>query len=185
MKIETEITQEMLDGMSRDEVAALNHEMEADLEKNYGNSMRKLVLKDLEGKERLEELIGVLKTDDHLTLDLNGIAVRIQRTLTKKQKRNVINSDKIRKDMTAEELEEVQYNFLAEICLDEPFNRRESWEKIDDETGKVLEIWTQANVILMEEIKSMRGFRSGRGPSPSGDGGPDRGTEEPPRTKQL
>lgn len=180
-----EITEERLRDMSLEEVEALSKEMESDLMGFYDNSMKALVLKDLEEKERLDELIGSLKTDDFMTMDLRGIPVRIQRTLTRSQKRELMNLGKKQEEVPWEEFEQEMYRFLAEISLDAPFTRKESWEKVDKETGEILSIYMHAVEILAGEIEAMRGFRRGKGPSSRGDVNNSRRPGEPEKVEQL
>lgn len=183
MEIVSDITQEDLNKMSLDDLEALNTDMEGDLKEYYDNSMKKMVLKALEDKERLDELIGKLKVDDFLVVDLKGIEVKIQRTLTRAQRREVMKAEK--EELTEEESEEIMCGFLAEICLEEPFNRKESWEEVDKETGKVLEIYVMANDILMEEMEAVRGFRNEGGPGPGRDAPPVGGPKKPAEIKQI
>lgn len=164
-KIREEITQEKLDNMSLEQVEALNKQMESELKEMYDVAQRNLVLKSLEGKERLHELIGKLKVDNFLMLDVCGVPIKIQRTLREDQRTNLFGLEDKKDKISAVDFGEELRNFMADICLEEPFNSVEAWELLDKETGEIMSIFLHATTTLVEEIKDTHRFRRERRPN--------------------
>jgi len=119
-----------------------------------------------------------------LTLEHNGITIRIRSALpaparrdalalarkykgidVAKLKRGQVNMVDLPDDFIEESLAQL-YKSLAALCIDAPYNNPESWKYYDEKTGEAELIYQKAEAVMEEAHKAAISFRKeSAGPS--------------------
>lgn len=84
----------------------------------------------------------------------------LRRTVTQLKQIATGNVHEDDDDVLLDRSEQLFYQFLARMCLDEPFNSTSAWEYIDDQTGSVPNIAVQIIQLVTEDEAKVAEFRS-------------------------
>jgi hypothetical protein len=125
------------------------------IEDSYQEFTRKKELATLEHRDRLDNLLRNLNSEDLLELDVAGVKIPIKRALDARLKRM----------MATIETEQDGYEFMAAICKEAPENNPLYWQTVDEETGRVAEIAARAVKLMEDEAFNAAGFRPARRPA--------------------
>lgn len=71
--------------------------------------------------------------------------------------------DKIKDDKeynTLGKVEETTYRLLATMCIEEPWNKTETWSIVDDGTGVALDFLTKVYEAAQDSTKAIKTFRT-------------------------
>ena len=116
-----------------------------------------LVGDDIKGNEQVKSLLTSAK-NSFKVVTIHDFELKIRPTLSRKMRREI---EEIQKKGTTDvaESENDMYRLISEMCLEDPFNKPETWMYIDEETG----IATEAIVKIYEEAlnteKQIKKFR--------------------------
>lgn len=117
--------------------------------------------------EAVEQLIFKIK-GKHLTFTYEGTDIRIKGSVPHSVKEKAFELKQRRKELEedgAESLDEVlrpTYEILADICLDDPWNKESTWEHLEKETGASDVILGKILEHITESDKDIGKFRKKR-----------------------
>lgn len=112
--------------------------------------------KMLESDERVRKMILSSK-ERYKIVTIGETDVRIRPTIPRDVRRQI---EKITKsDSSVEDSEVLMYELISRMCLDDPFDKADTWEFVDNETGTAMTILAdiyRAALDTEAEIKSFR-----------------------------
>jgi hypothetical protein len=124
----------------------------------------------------MQELIRSSQ-EKFLTLEYNGVKIRIRPALPAKARTDILKLARKYKSVDVEKLRNEQasiadlpegfledsvqqlYQSLAALCLDTPYNQPESWRYFDDQTGQAELVYQIAEEMIKEAHQSAISFR--------------------------
>lgn len=132
-------------------------------------------------KERMEKFAGMQalirsSSEKFLTLEHNGIKIRIRPALPATARSGILKLARKYKDVDVEQLKDEQagitnlpdgffedsieqlYKSLAAFCLDEPYTNPEAWRYFDEMTGEAELIYKKIEVLVEEAHKTAISF---------------------------
>ena len=112
--------------------------------------------KMLEADERVRKMILSSK-ERYKIVKIGETDVRIRPTIPRDVRRQI---EKITKsDSSVEESEVLMYSLIARMCLDDPFDKSDTWEYIDNETGQAMEFLAMIYKEALSTESEIRDFR--------------------------
>jgi hypothetical protein len=116
-----------------------------------------MTLDKLKANEDVAKLISssMAKSD---TIEVGGVKIRFKSFLDRKMRHQLSNVQKTVGDDFVK-TENVMYDTLASLCLDDPFNKRETWVYIEDSGGDVSGILRQMMETITENVTNVKDFR--------------------------
>jgi hypothetical protein len=90
-------------------------------------------------------------------IEVYGVKLKVLPTIPRKLRHELAKFDKIQDDL--ESTEQHIYYIMSQICVEEPFNRPEAWEYLDEKGGMVPEIMKEAFNLAYDVEKKIKNFR--------------------------
>jgi len=113
----------------------------------------------LDKNEKIKELIA---SANHAfsTISLEGVDLRIKKYMPKKIRHRMLKLAKKYEDVERiDEAEDELYALVASMCIDDPFNKKESWLYLDNETGCIQEVVIKIANEVSKTDKDIKSFR--------------------------
>lgn len=112
--------------------------------------------KMLEADERVRKMILSSK-ERYKIVTIGETDVRIRPTIPRDVRRQI---EKITKsDSSVEDSEVLMYELISRMCLDDPFDKPDTWEYIDNETGQAMEFLAMIYKEALSTESEIRDFR--------------------------
>lgn len=112
--------------------------------------------KMLEADERVRKMILSSK-ERYKIVTIGETDVRIRPTIPRDVRRQI---EKITKsDSSVEDSEVLMYELISRMCLDDPFDKPDTWEYIDNETGQAMEFLALIYKEALSTESEIRDFR--------------------------
>jgi len=126
------------------DVQELNQKLTAERQKllEQDENVRKMILSS---KERYK-IVRIGETD-----------VRIRPTIPRDVRRQIEVITK--SDSSVEESEVLMYSLIARMCLDDPFDKADTWEFIDNSTGEAMSFLSEIYKEALNTESEIRNFR--------------------------
>lgn len=115
-----------------------------------------MVERDSEIHSEIKALLTIFKTVPK-EIEIFGIKLKVLPTIPRKLRKEIAKFESISDDMEATELH--TYTILSKVCTDEPFNKPETWEYLDEKTGMVPELMRTIFNEAYEVEKKLKKFR--------------------------
>jgi len=92
------------------------------------------------------------------TININGVEIRFQSFISRPKRRQLSKVTTLKSD-TIESAEEVIYNTLALMCLDDPYNKPLTWKYIEAQGGDASEYLAKIMTKIKARAAQMRSFQ--------------------------
>ena len=112
--------------------------------------------KILEEDEKIRKMITSSK-ERYKVVNIGETEVRIKPTIPRDVRREIERITK--SDSSVEESENLMYELIAKMCLDDPFNKADTWEYIDNETGQCMEFLASIYKEALSTEAQIKNFR--------------------------
>lgn len=116
-----------------------------------------MTLDKLKVNEDVSKLISSSKAKSN-TVEVGGVKIRFKSFLDRKLRHQLHGMQQTVGDDFIK-TESVMYEILAALCLDEPFNKKETWVFIEDSGGDVSGILRQIMETIAENVTNVKDFR--------------------------
>lgn len=118
--------------------------------------MDEVIEKEAEANAEIKALLTTFKTVPK-EIEVYGIKLKVLPTIPRKLRKEISKFESIADDVEATELH--TYSILSKICTDDPFNKPETWEYLDEKTGMVPELMRTIFNEAYEVEKKLKKFR--------------------------
>ena len=112
--------------------------------------------KILEEDEKIRKMITSSK-ERYKVVNIGETEVRIKPTIPRDVRREIERITK--SDSSVEESERLMYDLIAKMCRDDPFNKADTWEYIDNETGRCMEFLANIYKEALSTEAQIKNFR--------------------------
>lgn len=92
------------------------------------------------------------------TININGVEIRFQSFISRQKRRQLSKVSTLKSD-TIEDAEEIIYNTLALMCLDDPYNKPLTWKYVEAQGGDASEYLSKIMVKIKARATQMRSFQ--------------------------
>lgn len=116
-----------------------------------------MTLDKLKANEDVAKLISSSKAKSD-TIEVGGVKIRFKSFLDRRMRHQLSTVQKTVGDDFIK-TENVMYDTLASLCLDEPFNKKETWVFIEDSGGDVSGILRKMMETITENVTNVKDFR--------------------------
>ena len=131
---------------------------ETELEQQMDDKIQKM----LDNNLQVQQLITDKKKETQ-TITYGPLTLKVKAIIDRKMRRTLVRAQTAITGKEGEEQvevgEEQLYGLLANLCIDEPFTHPSAWRSIDDQTGKVPDIFWHVMNKLMETDDKIKKFR--------------------------
>jgi hypothetical protein len=112
--------------------------------------------KMLESDERVRKMILSSK-ERYKVVTIGETEVRIRPTIPRDVRRQI---EKITKsDSSVEDSEVLMYELISRMCLDDPFDKADTWEFVDNETGECMSFLADIYKAALDTEANIKSFR--------------------------
>lgn len=118
--------------------------------------MDEVIEKEAEANAEIKALLTTFKTVPK-EIEVFGIKLKVLPTIPRKLRKEISKFESITDDMEA--TEQHTYTILSKVCTDDPFNKPETWEYLDEKTGMVPELMRTIFNEAYEVEKKLKKFR--------------------------
>jgi hypothetical protein len=118
--------------------------------------MDEVIEKEAEANAEIKALLTTFKTVPK-EIEVFGIKLKVLPTIPRKLRKEISKFESIADDMEA--TEQHTYTILSKVCTDDPFNKPETWEYLDEKTGMVPELMRTIFNEAYEVEKKLKKFR--------------------------
>ena len=118
--------------------------------------MDEVIEKEAEANAEIKALLTTFKTVPK-EIEVFGIKLKVIPTIPRKLRKEISKFESISDDMEA--TEQHTYTILSKVCTDDPFNKPETWEYLDEKTGMVPELMRTIFNEAYEVEKKLKKFR--------------------------
>lgn len=115
-----------------------------------------LLEKEAEANQEIKTLLLTYKTIPK-EIEVSGIKLKVLATIPRKLRREISKFEGMADDVDA--TEQHTYLILSKVCTDDPFNKPETWEYLDEKTGMVPELMRKIFNEAYEVEKKLKKFR--------------------------
>jgi hypothetical protein len=110
----------------------------------------------LEQDETIRKMVLSAK-DRYKIVKIGETEIRIRPTIPRDVRKEI---EKITKsDSGVEESEHLMYDLISKMCLDDPFDKADTWEYIDNETGSVMSFLADVYRTALDTEAAIKSFR--------------------------
>jgi hypothetical protein len=117
-----------------------------------------IVANEVAEKEQIRTFL-ITNKGKNREIDVEGMKLLVPSVIPKKIRHELAKIQR-KGDVDIEDAEQDTYYLLSILCQNEPYNHKEVWEYIDDETGKAIDI---LGVVLEEGYQSEQKVKNFRG----------------------
>jgi hypothetical protein len=94
----------------------------------------------------------------HIEVEVFGLKLQVPSVIPKKLRHELAKVQK-KGEVDIEVAEEDTYHLLSLMCQNEPFNHKEAWALIDEETGLAIEILGEVLEVAYKTEEKTKSFR--------------------------
>jgi hypothetical protein len=113
-------------------------------------------LDELKNNADITKILAASK-DTFETIDINGVVIKFKPFLTRKLRQRFFAAQK--SEVTPDLIDAVVYDTLADLCIETPWNQRETWIGIETLGGDVQGILKKMIAKITENSSKTRDFR--------------------------
>ncbi len=124
---------------------------------NLDERADQFIEKEMADNEQIKQFI-LSNKGKNTELDIYGLKIQVPAVIPKKLRHELAKIQR-KGDVDIEEAEQDTYYLLSLLCQNEPYNLKEMWERLDDETGLSIEILREVLERAYQSEEKSKKFR--------------------------
>ncbi len=118
----------------------------------------RFLVEDMAAREEIKKLLSSY-TQQSKEIEVSGTKIKVLPTIPKAIRKELAKFSKMDAEENLDAMEQQMYLVLSKVCLEDPWNKPEAWEYIDEKTGVVPELIREIFNQAYEVDKKIKNFR--------------------------